>query len=205
MNKQRKNNIFNMKKKQVIRLTESDLHRIIKESVRRVLTESEEYTVIGDKKVPLEQAKVIARQELINHLQNNEEVVKITSYEGKGYGTLEIETDNGWYFLAEDLPVYLEIDTHSSHSPATRLDPEESQDVEGHVEGIDFIGDISCFPASELPFNQQKPIMLNIDDELSKLMEEKCKPEKDIHDALLAMEEYEIDHQPEPEYERDDY
>lgn len=193
-------------KKKLIRLTESDLHRIIKESVRRVLTESEEYVVIDGQNVPIEQAKVIARQELINHLQNNVEDVRFSCYGGEGYGTLEIETDNGWYFLAEDLPVYLEIDRHSGYSLPTWDSPENSWDVEGHVEGIDFIGDISCFPKSELPLNQQEPIMLNIDDELSKLMEEKCEPNKgDLNDALLAMEEYESNNQPEPEYERDDY
>lgn len=203
MNKQRKNNILNMKTK-LIRLTEGDLHRIIKDSVNRILRESEEYILINGQNVPIEQAMTLAKQELVNYLQSNVIPISVSSYEGEGYGSIEIDTESGWYFLAEDFPVDLVIDSYSSYSPATRWDPEEYNEVEGHIENIDFSGDIECYPPSDLPFGQRPVVILTIDDELKKLLNENCKAD-DISGALASMEEYDKDHYPEPDYERDDF
>jgi hypothetical protein len=212
--------------KKIIRLTESDLHNIIKKSVQKILREAGEdftspldrvrnskhpslgkidnfnpnngYVVVDGQGMPLEQAKAMARQEIVDYLQTNGTKMSIGAYRGEGYGTIEIETDNGWYFIAEDIPVDIEIEQYSYYNSATYWHPEEYGDTEGYVDGVDYKAiPFLCYPPSNLPDNKQKPFELQVDDELAQLLDEKCDT-SDIDDALQEMEQYAIDNAPEP-------
>ena len=119
--------------------------------------------------------------------------MSISAYGGEGYGTIEIETESGWYFIAEDIPVDLVIDSHAYYSPATRWDPEEYGDTEGHIESIDYQAQpFWCVPptldTTQTQLRNKQHFDLKVDPELAKLLEQNCNTD-DIEDALNSMEE----------------
>ena len=138
-----------------------------------------------------------ARQELVNYITENGVEMSVYVCKGDAYGTIEVETDNGWYFIQEEIPVDLVIDSYSSYSPATYWEPEDWSDVEGHIDSVEYQKQpFKCFPPSDKPFNEQESFELKVDTELAKLLDEKCNTDDiDIHDELIEMEKNYYDYQ----------
>jgi len=187
--------------KQIIRLTESDLHRLVKESVKKIINE---YGVVG--KIPnfdrnksytrmdgeyMDNQKVIAmaKKELISIISKPFE---IDAHGGKNdYGYFYAETPDGWSFEADDIPLDVIIDSYSYYSPATWWDPEEYGDTEGYVDNIEMPKYIYfCPPGGK--YNEWQKIQF--DETIKDLFVKNAEASEDsIRDALGDKEEYERD------------
>lgn len=206
----------------IMRITENKLRRIIRESINRVLKESEEDFVsplqrtknnkpkllgqmqnfnrdkghieVDGQWVTLRQAKAMARESLIKEMEKNGETMRFYAYnDGDCYGTLEVETEDGWYFIAEEIPAGIEIDRHAYYTPATWWDPEEYGDTEAHVEGVDFDEAVFvCYPPQN---GKEQSFELKVDPELEQVLRDKCNTDELDDDLLCKLEELYSDHQ----------
>lgn len=188
--------------RKIIRLTESDLHRIIRSTAKRVLREMD-----GDVEENGGDIVSEARAALVRALQNGVvvNVINPSFFDGDITADLDIETDDGWWFSCEGgLELYFEIDEHSYYSPATRIDPEEWGDAEGHVESVDLSTEypIQAFPPSQNEGENDDSIDLPIDDELRNLIVQHIDVDKiEIDNDIVS--EFETYHAPDNEYDDD--
>lgn len=168
--------------RQIIRITESDLHNIVRNTVKRMLREDLDFP---------NDAQSIARQKLIDEIQKGVEM-NIHAYRGNGYGELYMETEDGWIFSAEDIPVNIEVESWSYYRPATHWEPEESEGPQGYVESVDYSNvEFECYPPNRKPL--EKPAFtIKVDSEIEQLLDEYCDVDN-IDDALNELEEEYLD------------
>lgn len=189
-------------KKQIIRLTESDLHNIIKESVKRVLNEVEtvgkipnfnpdkSYTQINGMYADNERIMKIAKKKLLNIISKPFNI-KVFSYDGEGYGSFDETTPDGWNFNAEDIPLDLIIDDYSYDEPPSWDSPGGYSDTEGHVENIDIPTEIWFItPGQHKPEDWQR---IQFDNTIKDMFAKNAQDDGDLSDALHDKEDYERD------------
>jgi len=185
----------------LIRLTESDLHKIVKESVNRILNEvgaigkinnfdsNKSYTKLNGKYVDNRRVMDIAKKKLISIISKPFKL-SISNYDDEAYGYFDEETPDGWKFEAEDIPLDLIIDDYSYDEPASWDSPGGYSDTEGHVENIDMPNYIYfCPPGGS--FNDWQKIQF--DGVIKDLFVKNAQEEDDISDALHSREDYERD------------
>lgn len=200
--------------KQIIRLTESDLHRLVKESVKRIIKEwdspldkvrnnkpkpvgqirnfdpNKSYTKLNGMYVDNQRVMKIAKKKLLSIISKPFEVT-INNADENDYAYFYAETPDGWWFESDDIPVDLVIDSYSYYSPATRWDPEEWGDTEGSVESIDEPGYIR-FGVPNSKYNEWQKIQL--DNEIRDLFVKNAEPDEDsVGEALSDKEAYQRD------------
>lgn len=200
--------------KQIIRLTESDLHKLIKESVKRIIKEwdspldkvrnnkpkpvgqirnfdpNRSYTRLNGMYVDNQKVMEIAKKKLLSIISKPFEV-RISNCDENDYAYFYGETPDGWEFEADDIPVDLVIDSYSYYSPATHWDPEEWGDTEGGVESIDEPGDIIFCPPGGTHEEWQQ---IQFDNQIRDLFVKNAEPNEDsVSQALSDKEAYERD------------
>ena len=160
--------------RQIIRITESDLHNIVRNTVKRMLRE--------DLDSPND-VQSIARQKLINEIQKGVDM-NIHAYNGEGYGELYIETEDGWIFSAEDIPVDIRFETHS-HYETVAYNYEDYVGPEGWTDSVDYSdAEFECYP----PGSDEPAFTIEIDGEIEQLLDEYCDV-TNIDDALNELED----------------
>jgi hypothetical protein len=200
--------------KQIIRLTEGDLHRIVKESVNRIIREwdspldnvrnnkskpvgqirnfdpNRSYTRLNGMYVDNQKVMEIAKKKLLSIISKPFEV-RISNFDENDYAYFYGETPDGWWFEADDIPVDLVIDSYSYYSPATRWDPEEWGGTEGGVESIDEPGYIIFCPPGGTYKDWQK---IQFDNQIRDLFVKNAEPNEDsVGEALSDKEAYQRD------------
>jgi len=185
----------------LIRLTEGDLHRIVKESVNRILNEvgivgkipnfdsNKSYTKYNGIYVDNQRIMDIAKKRLISIISKPFKL-SVSNYDDEAYGYFYEETPDGWKFEAEDIPLKLIIDDYSYEEPESWDSPGGYSDTEGHVEDIQIPACIYfCPPGGS--FNDWQKIQF--DRTIKELFAKNAKEEDDISDALHDRENYERD------------
>lgn len=210
--------------KQIIRLTESDLHKLVKESVKKIIREmdgddfvsplqrtrnarkapigqiknfdpNKSYGSIGGNYVENRRIMDVAKKKLISIISKPFSINVASQYYGYFYG----ETPDGWKFEIEDIPLEVVIDSPSSYRPATWWDPEEWNDAEYHVEPPALPDYIYFCP----PGGDWQPIQF--DAKIKELFLKNADPDEDVDGDIIGDAERDyFDNMPEPDYERDD-
>ena len=198
--------------KQIIRLTEGDLHRIVKESVNRIIREwdspldkvrnskpkpvgqirnfdpNRSYTRLNGMYVDNQRIMNIAKKKLLSIISKPFKI-SVSNYDDEAYGYFYGGTPDGWRFEAEDIPLELIIDDYSYDEPPSWDSPGGYSDTEGHVEDIQIPACIYfCPPGGK--FDEYQKIQF---DGAIKEMFAKNAQEGNISDALHDREEYERD------------
>ena len=184
--------------KKIIRLTESDLHKLVKESVQKIIKEAgvvgkinnfnpnKSYGQINGMYADNQRIMSIAKRKLLSIISKPFNI-KVYSSDGYDSGYFHAKTQDGWQFESDDIPLDVIIDSYSYYRPSTYLDPEEYGDTEGHIDNIDMPKSI-CF----LPPGSKQWQDIQFDDEIKALFIKNAEPD-DINDALNGREEYERD------------
>lgn len=190
----------------IIRLTESDLHRIVKESVKRALNEIEtvgkipnfnpnkSYAQINGMYADNQRIMAIAKKKLLNIISEPFKIqVSASEDSGDAWGYFDETTADGWNFYAEDIPLDLIIDDYSYDEPASWDSPGGYSDTVGHVENIDIPTEIwFCTPGQNKPNSWQR---IQFDETIKSMFAKNAEEDDDISDALHDMETYERDYQ----------
>lgn len=186
--------------KQIIRLTESDLHRLVKESVQKILKETgvvgripnfnpnKSYTELNGAYADNQRIMDIAKKKLISIISKPFEI-SVSNYDADAYGYFYADTPDGWTFEAEDIPLELIIDDYSYDEPPSWDSPGGYSDTEGHVENIDMPEYIYFCPPGETSKWQK----LQFDDTIKQLFAKNAKDDGDLSDALHSREDYDRD------------
>lgn len=199
--------------KQIIRLTESDLHRLVKESVKRIIKEwdspldkvrnnkpkpvgqirnfdpNRSYTRLNGMYVDNQRVMAIAKKKLLSIISKPFKI-SVNSYGEGDYGYFYEETPDGWQFEAEDIPLDLIIDDYSYDEPASWDSPGGFSDTVGHVENIDMPKYI-YFYTPDGNFNEWQRIQF--DNTIRDLFVKNAKDNGNLQDALHDKEDYERD------------
>lgn len=188
--------------KQIIRLTESDLHKLVKESVKKIISEvgvvgkipnfnpNKSYTQINGMYADNQRIMNIAKKKLLNIISKPFDI-RVSSYDGEGYGYFDKTTPDGWKFEADDIPLDLIIDDYSYDEPPSWDSPGGYSDTEGHVENIDVPTEIwFCPPGQNRPEDWQR---IQFDETIKRLFAKNAKDNGELSDALHDMEDYERD------------
>ena len=187
--------------KQIIRLTESDLHRLVKESVKKIINEvgvvgkipnfdsNRSYTKLNGMYADNQRIMDIAKKKLLRIISKPFKI-SVSNYDDEAYGYFYGKTPDGWQFEAEDIPLELIIDDYSYDEPASWDSPGGYSDTEGHVEDIQIPACIYfCPPGGS--FNEWQKIQF--DGAIKEMFAKNAKEEDDISDALHDRENYERD------------
>jgi hypothetical protein len=187
--------------KQIIRLTESDLHNIVKESVKKIIKEANivgkipnfnpnrSYTKLDGVYADNQRIMDVAKKKLISIISKPFKL-GVNNYDADAYGYFWGETPDGWAFEAEDIPLDLIIDDYSYDEPSSWDSPGGYSDTEGHVENIDMPKYIYFCPPNGGRNDWQ---IIQFDDAIKELFIKNAKPDDDISDALHDRENYERD------------
>ena len=198
--------------KQVIRLTESDLHNLVKESVKRIIREwdspldrirnnkpkvvgkinnfdpNRSHTQLNGMYADNQRIMDIAKKRFISIISKPFKV-SVSNYDADAYGYFYTSTPDGWSFEVEDIPVDLVIDDYSYDEPPSWDSPGGYSDTEGHVEGIDMPEYVYFCP----PGDGSEWQRLQFDDTIKELFIKNARDDGDLSDALHDREDYERD------------
>lgn len=184
--------------KKIIRLTESDLHKLVKESVKKIIKEAgvvgkinnfnpnKSYGQINGMYADNQRIMSIAKRKLLSIISKPFNI-KVYSSGGYDSGYFYAKTPDGWQFESDDIPLDVIIDSYSYYTPSTYLDPEEYGDTEGHIDNIDMPKSIGFLPPGSKQWQD-----IQFDSEIKELFIKNAEPD-DINDALNGREEYERD------------
>lgn len=185
--------------KKLIRLTESDLHKIVKESVQKIIKEAgivgkisnfdpnKSYTNINGTYTDNQRIMDMAKEKLISIISKPFKI-SVSTFEGEGYGSFYEKTPDGWEFIAEDIPLDLIIDDYSCYEPETRYCPASYSNPKGHIENVETPTYIEFYPPSSSFKNCQ---IIHLDDAMQELFAKNVQDDGNLTDALLDKEEFE--------------
>ena len=188
--------------KQIIRLTESDLHKLVKESVQKILNETgivgkipnfnpnRSYTQINGMYADNQRIMNIAKKKLLNIISKPFKIsVSASEYSGEAWANFNATTTDGWRFEAEDIPLDLIIDDYSYDEPPSWDSPGGYSDTEGHIENVEPVEIWFCPPGQNKPEDWQR---IQFDKTIRNMFAKNANDD-DMSDALHDKEEYERD------------
>jgi len=188
--------------KQLIRLTESDLHKIIKESVKRIINEAgvvgkipnfdpnKSYTRINGMYADNQRIMAIAKKKLLSIISKPFKIsVSASEDTGDAWADFYGNTPDGWRFEADDIPLDLIIDDYSYDEPPSWDSPGGYSDTKGHIENVEPVEIWFCPPGQNTPEDWQK---IQFDNTIRELFAKNAY-DNNMSDALHDMENYERD------------